>query len=478
VGVIRKKTLAEALHLVAGLDASLYDCLELRLDACADFGAGDRAPALERLRSCRLPLPAIFTLRRPEEGGDYRGSEEDRLACLASLMRLKPAYMDIEASVPPERIAAIRALSPETVVLLSRHDFEKTPESLQAVLDSMRERAGGVIHKIAVRARSGLDALRMLAFCREQSRRKVPLIGISMGKDGESTRILAPVAHTGFCYCPVEEASAPGQLDVLTLRNRYQAHRLNQDTAVYGLLGDPVEQSAGHVYHNEQNMLAGINAVYVKWRIAGEELGEALPLLAAFGVRGLSLTMPLKEAALPLADCLEEAAAAIGAVNTLRAEEGGWRGTNTDGQGALESLPPDLAGKKLVMLGAGGAARAVAREAARRGAELLVYNRSRNKELPGGVTTRPLSSLEELKDMPYAVIINALPFDADFSFAGIPFQPGSLALDLSYGRKSVFLELAGAAGCRVLDGAGMFRGQARLQRKFWGLPVDGGGPVP
>jgi 3-dehydroquinate dehydratase/shikimate dehydrogenase len=159
-----------------------------------------------------------------------------------------------------------------------------------------------------------------------------------MGEDGTSTRILAPLVHSGFCYCPVDESSAPGQLGAETLRKVYNFARLDEDTAVYGLLGDPVGRSAGHIYHNGRNALHSCNAVYVKWRIPREESGQAVALLHRLGVRGLSVTMPLKEAVMPFLASIDEAGQAIGAVNTLKACAGGYSATNTDGAGALNAL--------------------------------------------------------------------------------------------------------------------------------------------
>jgi 3-dehydroquinate dehydratase/shikimate dehydrogenase len=256
----------------------------------------------------------------------------------------------------------------------------------------------------------------------------------------------------------------------------YNFAGLGGDTAVYGLLGDPVEQSIGHVYHNERNAAAACNAVYVKWRISAEETGAALALLRALGVAGLSVTMPLKEAVMPFLADIDETGQAVGAVNTLKAGPDGFSATNTDGAGALDSVGAvrSWQGKTVVVLGAGGAAKAVIHEADKRGARLAVYNRTPGKKLPvasSALATRAFSRLGELRNRPYDIIINALPFGVPLAFEELPFQAGALALDLSYGKPGAFLRAAGAAGCRVMDGAGMFSGQARLQRIFWGLPV-------
>ena len=325
IGVLRKQSLAELEAALRALDASLYDLLELRLDSLEDFSP-------QGVAALRPPLPVIYTLRSREEGGSYRWGEEKRLEHLYALMRLRPAHMDLEASLPARDIAALRALSPQTGILLSWHDFSSTPPDLEAVLASMRAKAPqGVIYKIAVMAQNTLDALDMLLFCRRSG---PSVLGISMGKAGESTRILAPVYHCGLCYCPVEEASAPGQLQASSLRETYNFASLSPRTAVYGLLGDPVEQSSGHLLHNALNRQRGADALYVKWPVRAEELPGALERLHRLGVQGLSITMPHKRAVLPLLTRLDETSQAIGAANTLLRTEQGYAGSNTDGAGA------------------------------------------------------------------------------------------------------------------------------------------------
>jgi 3-dehydroquinate dehydratase/shikimate dehydrogenase len=343
----------------------------------------------------------------------------------------------------------------------------------------MRESLGwndaGVLYKLAAHARSTEDALRLLLFCRKAGQgRKV--IGVSMGEYGESANILAPVAHSGFCYCPVEERPSPGQLPAQVLRDVYNFKHLNKDTAVYGLIGDPVEQSRAHVYHNERNAWHGCNAVYVKWRLGRSWLGKVLPLLEQLGVRGLSVLPPLKEATLAHLKDVSPQLRVIGAINTLKAADGGWSGLNTDGAGALACLPPrlrNLTGKKVVVLGAGSAGRAIIHALDTAGASVLVYNRTINKTLPWDPAThlpiRPLDKRAEIRDLECDLIINALPA-LDISFTDMTMPTGALAMDISYGAPSSFLQAARTSGCETLDGGGMFAAQAALQRRFWGLP--------
>ena len=468
VGVLQKSSLAEVRELLGRMDVSAYDALELRLDACPGF-------SLAELAGMRFPLPVIFTLRAASEGGLSRMDEAERLLLLEQLAGLEPEYLDVESFVPTAFVAKLQERYPGLSCILSRHDFAKTPEDLDAVLAEMfaGRRVDGVsgknIYKIACLAQNGLDSLRMLAFCKRAKSRGVHVVGICMGPDGESTRILAPVVHYGLCYCPIEERSAPGQIDSETLRSVYAFRNLNAETAMYGLLGDPVEHSVGHLYHNERNVQSGENAVYVKWRLEQHHVAQALELLQELGVHGLSVTMPLKEKVADTLIACDTAVAAIGAANTLMLQGDGWHGANTDGRGALDNLP-GVTGKRVALLGMGGAAKAIIYEILQHDvAELVVYNRT-VRELPfaRGVRVLPLDEIRSNGLLEYDCIINALPFTLDFPFETIAFNPRSLALDISYGGESPFLAAARAAGCRVFDGSAMFAGQARLQRLFWG----------
>lgn len=512
---LAKQLAALNTSLNTSLDTALYDCLEIRLDFCRDVNP-EQFPA--------LPLPAIFTLRSQKQGGHFTGTEQERLSLLEKLLALAPAYMDVEDDIPADRLRAWKKRGHDTTFILSYHDFSQTPDledrlaSMMAMLPPQR----GVLYKIACQANNTLDALRMLVFCRHQhthlSELGSGLIGISMGEHGTTTRILAPVVHHGLCYCPTTTQTAPGQLTANELANLYNFANLTPETAIYGLLGDPVEQSQGHIFHNSRNKCDNRNAIYVKWRVTPQELSPALAYLSALQVQGLSVTMPLKniiaphcraivaspsEHASPSLVPLAKAPASEIPINTLRAghsinpamtstatykvsatvsanvsgipllcslavEHGYWEGTNTDGEGALRSLPFSVQGKTVIILGAGGAAMALATALHNAKAHCLVYNRSA-KTLINGLPTLSLDALFNAPLPPHELIINTLPFTLALPFEHLKFHPEALAFDISYGNASRFLEEAEKAGCQILTGQRMFEEQAFLQRQFWGL---------
>ena len=472
-GVLLESTMRELAKVLDTVNTSLYQMLELRLDACKDF-------SVEEFQHLRLPLPCIFTFRSRAEGGFCAREESDRIRLLKRLIRLKPAFLDIEASVPAETILAIRKESPETPILLSSHNFSSMPANLEAWYEHSRNAITStasdfpagfgdpedrVVYKLAGTAHTTLDALRMLELCKRKGKK---ILGIGMGPEGECTRILAPALHCGINYCPVNAPSAPGQLEAEMLRTLYNYASINNNTRLYALLGDPVVQSSGNVFHNVMNRETGENAVYVKLCVPPAALAETVPLLHRVGFMGLSVTMPHKQEILPLlAGCSPEVAR-IGAANTLTWHPDGYFGDNTDGLGTLEALGTPLTGKTVGILGAGGSARAIMYEAAKHAKKLLIFNRTLDKQLSVDLPIHPLTDLRE-KTRECDILINTLPFTAGLTFPFIPFTPKMLVMDISYGSESDFLKQAELRGCRGVNGLAMFMAQAKLQRRLWKL---------
>ncbi len=468
VGVILAKTMKEMATKAKAIPDEL-DLLELRLDFCEDLN-------LEELAKIKLPKPVLFTLRHQGQGGKYTAEPKERLALWLQLLALKPDYIDLESDFGDENILSIAKHYETSKIILSHHNFDNTPvnKELEATISKMQGLLPRAIYKIAAKANSTLDTLRMLALSKKY---KGQLIGISMGELGETSRILTPVLGAGFSYTPIDESSAPGQLAIQTLMNTYNFKSLTPTTKIYGLLGNPVKHSIGHIFHNKRNT----NAVYVKWCIAPEELTEAFTLLKEIEVQGLSLTMPLKESCLPLLDKLEETAKHIGAVNTIVVQNHIWTGHNTDGAGTLQALQTSLAEKSVFVLGAGGAARAIIYTAATQAAKVLVFNRTlakakamaeefmqNNKQLCQ-IEAYALESLETMaKEQGYDLLVNTLPSTTE-AMPDDVFLAGKTVMDITYSHHSQFLEQAEKKNCKTFDGKSMFIEQALLQRKLWGL---------
>ena len=291
----------------------------------------------------------------------------DKIRLLAAL---HPEYLDLEDEVPAEYISDIKSLHPRIKIILSHHDFEQTPFSLDEIYQGMKQKKAD-LYKMAFMAKNGCDSLRLLSWA---GKVQEPLIAISMGEYGQLGRIVGPLFDRPITYASVDDetASAPGQLTVSVLNDRYHYKKLNPQSGLYGLIGFPVSGSVSDVTHNAVYDRFHLNAVYVKMPVQPQEIREFLEEARKLPFKGLSVTMPLKEVVIPCLDACDPMAKEIGAVNTLVFNEGKITGYNTDGMGALNAIENKMPvrGKRMVLLGAGGAAKAIAFEANRRGAFL------------------------------------------------------------------------------------------------------------
>jgi shikimate dehydrogenase len=254
-------------------------------------------------------------------------------------------------------------------------------------------------------------------------------------------------------------------------------------TRVYGILGDPVAHSLSPAMQNAAFAAAGLDAVYVPFPVAAEDLAATVDGLFAAGVAGLNVTVPHKEAAARLAVELRPRAGDCGAANTLIRAEHGFAGDNTDGAGLLAALAERRfapRGRHVLVIGAGGSARSVAFAFVRAGvASLTIANRTsgRAEELVHALRDRRASAtdLDAVRDPetlePLDLIVNctstALGGGALPAIRFASTKPRLLCCDLMYGKPSRFLAQAKAAERATMDGSGMLLHQGALAFTLW-----------
>ena len=440
------------------------DAIELRFDLLDDL---HHASKLKKLCS----LPVIFTLRKKSQGGKFLGSEREREEKILELLSHGADYVDLEYDCNPAFVQKVRHHFPDTKIICSFHNFDKTPENLEALLSEMKKMRAA-IYKVATFANSSLDSLRMLAFVKKHDH----VAGMCMGEHGVITRILGPIVNNWFTYAAIGEETAPGQLDVNTLEKTYHFSHLNRQTAIYALIGDPVDQSVGHLTHNLIYKKLKLDAVYVKFVIKPAEVSEFFRLMKNLPFHGFSVTMPLKEEVGAYLDTIDPKAKSIGAVNTLALKDKKWKGFNTDAAGALDAIEGrgKVAGKKIVILGAGGAARALAFESIQRGGKVLILNRTwaKAKKLAEQLGCEG-SSFEEWDMLPFDILMNATPIGmADQSFETLVpkevIPSSAIVFDAVISPKETsLLSEAKSQGCRVVHGYEMFSRQAIKQIEIW-----------
>lgn len=462
------------------------DLIELRLDFLGDLDFAN-VGALRGLLENR-PLPTIITCRTPEEGGRRHVDHATRLPFLIEGARRFADYCDIEAAHYNEAAA----LRPDTSrLIVSYHAPDRTPSDLAEVYERISSLPAAV-HKIVGRAESILDTLAVFRLLQRAQAGGQRLIAIAMGAPGVITRILGPIQGSFLTYGALGPGreSAPGQLTCAELRDVYRVQEISSSTQVTGIMGNPVAQSASPAMHNAAFKSLGLDYVYLPI-----EVDDAAEFVARFvrpetrelkwNLRGLSVTIPHKVSLARLLDQLDDTADAIGAVNTLVIHEDSLLGFNTDAGGAMQPLERvcGLRGERCAVIGAGGAARAVAYALVNRAARVTLFARNVGKARAVaeslGITALPM---EDLARSDARVVINATPVGMAGHGEGSSPVPRhclggrAVAYDLIYvPTETRFMSDARAEGCRVIGGLEMLLAQAGLQFELWtGLkpPLD------
>jgi shikimate dehydrogenase len=249
-------------------------------------------------------------------------------------------------------------------------------------------------------------------------------------------------------------------------------------TRVAGVIGDPVRHSLSPVLHNAAYRELALDWVYVAFEVPDGATRGALEAMRILDLAGLSVTMPHKTAAAAYCDELTEDAAALRSVNTVSVGSSGRLvGDSTDGEGFLRSLRDaghDPAGASVVLLGAGGAARAVARALGRAGAGVVVCARKPDAaavaaQLAAG-ENRPWAE-RAAAAAAATIVVNATPVGMDADELPLPLDalhPGQVLADLVYHPlETVLLRGARDQGAQIVDGLGMLVHQAALQIERW-----------
>jgi 3-dehydroquinate dehydratase/shikimate dehydrogenase len=453
--------------------SELADIIELRLDYINNI----KVPDIETLIKAKA-RPVIATCRPKREGGRFTGSEDKRVALLERATDSGAEYVDIEHDVERSLINKFRKKA-GTKIIVSYHNFSETPAD--AELKEIHQKLAGTgadVVKIVAFARNITDNLRIFSFLEGV---RTPTIAFCMGELGQISRILAPKYGSFLSFASLEKGkeSAPGQLSAKELLNVYNFRRINRATDIYGLIGNPVAHSMGPLLHNTCLREEGLNAVYLPFKV--EDLPSFINGFKTLNVRGYSVTIPHKVTIMGLLDKLDPLVESIGAVNTVVNRDGKLVGYNTDSTAAVKVIEDGLAkdgdtlhGKKVTIVGAGGAARAVAFGLKQKGAGITIVNRteSRAETLAGDLKCQ-YKKFGELDKLNTAILINCTSIGMHPNIDDIPvpanvLRPGMLVFDAVYNPPETrLLREAAVRGCRTLDGVKMFVLQAAQQFELW-----------
>jgi 3-dehydroquinate dehydratase / shikimate dehydrogenase len=439
------------------------DIFEFRLDLI-------RSNDLSRVLSLST-LPSIVTCRPEWEGGAFHGSEQERLNLLEVACEAGASYVDIEFRAGKTALRRFRSIASRPRIIVSYHlPVGKIPNiaSLYAKLHS----TGADVIKMAFVGRESHHnalAFNFLALARKDHQKAV---AIAMGEEGEPSRILYKRFGGWATYASTEDgrAAAPGQIKASELKLVYRADRLTTSTRVFGVIGKPLGQSKGIYVHNALFRKMRKNAVYCKFVVS--DLRRFMDRIAPH-LHGFSVTIPHKEQIVRYLDSVDTTARHIGAVNTVVRKGGKIKGTNTDAPGALDAIEARMtvSGKSMLVVGAGGAARAIAFEAKRRGADVRITNRTIEKSRR---LARELGALSvSMNDAGYAdVLVNATSVGMTPHTSATPvprkYIRSRLVFDAVYNPPVTrLLRDAKKNRARTVSGLEMYVNQGARQSRLW-----------
>lgn len=497
--------LAQALADAARAAEFGADLVEFRIDRFTDD-----LPALGELVS-RSALPCIVTCRPIWEGGEYDGDEQTRIAIFehVGLGARPPAYIDVELQAY-QRSANLRQKvglvvdHPEQVrptttgLILSSHDFERRPADLLRKVAAMAEAPACRVIKVAWKAWSLRDNLEAFEIIRQDYK---PTIALCMGEFGLASRVLAKKFGALLTFASLDKNSgtAPGQPTVEEIKRLYRWDAIRVSTQVFGVIGWPVGHSMSPAVHNAGFDAVGEDGVYLPMPIPPEYEHFKATVGAWVDAkwldfRGASVTIPHKENLLRFVrergGEVEPLAESIGAANTLAVRnDGSLYASNSDYAAVLDSVcealsisREELAGKRVAVIGAGGAARAAVAGFAHHGATVVVYNRTmeRAEELAAAFNGRTgkvvAAKLEKVCDACCDVYVNCTPIGMHPNVDATPvadgkcaaWGPGVVVFDTIYNPvETKLLRDAKAAGCLTISGVEMFVRQAATQFTLW-----------
>lgn len=442
--------------------ATFADLVEVRLDLV------DRPDPIGAIEGRRRPV--IVTCRASWEGGGFRGSEEERERILSEAQSAGAEFIDVEAQA--EFVPTITRRRRGRGIVLSLHAFGDPPSDLLERARAMRS-TGVEIVKIAIEAKSLSQTLPLLRLASEPDFSDPDGIDghvlLAMGQPGVPTRVLAARLKNRWTYAG--NAVAPGQIPAARLLGEFGFRRIHADATLYGVVGKPIAHSLSPVMHNAGFNALGLNAVYLP--LAASDADDFVTFAREMRMAGASITAPFKVDMLSRVDETDEMARRVGAVNTLIVRDGRWIGANTDVDGFLTPLIGRMAlkGTRATILGAGGAARAVAVALGSQGSAATVC--ARRAAAAGEVAALAGGTVGTWPPKPgsWDVLVNATSAGSggpvDDPMDGVRLD-GEIVFDLVYApARTPLLERAAREGCMTIGGLEMLVAQAERQFELW-----------
>jgi len=446
---------------------------EIRIDLIKDLDLSEINNKFDKKR-------IIVTNRKKDEGGLFEGSESERISPLIDALKIGFGFIDIESSSIDSLhnlISKRREYNSKTNIIISYHNFEETPQNLKEILLQM-ENQGHDIVKIVAYAKDISDNLRIKDLVSSRSSQNKKIISFLMGEKGEISRILCNSWGSYTSYAPLRGVgkTALGQIPIEDLNDVYRSGSINNTFDIYGLIGNPVKESIGYYVHNKLFSYYNMDAVYLNFLV--DDLDRFMSSFKG-QFKGLCVTMPFKERIVPFLNKIDTMAQKIGAINTIKKNNEGLFGTNTDWIGAVYSIEKltSINNKKVLILGAGGAGKAIAFGIANRQGEVIISNRDEKKALELSKNLGAETVLwEDRNDVEFDILVNATKIGMTPEENNCPMEDSFFTKDLSgitvfdavYSPlETRLLTRSREQGAKIANGLDMYIGQAMVQFELW-----------
>lgn len=461
---------------------SQVDMAELRVDFLEDEEKS-KVSAFPQMAG----VPCILTIRRTIDGGKWEASEECRSALFEKIFsecdELESsnnfAFVDFEEDFHSV-ILETAAKATGARIIRSVHDFEKP---VTDIIERVKSLQNGTdeIAKIAFMPLGLKDVTNLF---QQAAQLEGDHILLAMGPYGIPSRILAAKLGNYLTFTSPAAANSLGNLahlDPVTMNEIYHFRQITKDTAIYGITGFPLAATSSPKLHNDGYKLHNMDAVYVP--VKAEHVEEALEFNKTVNLTGMSVTIPHKEKVMPMLVEISSEVKEIGACNTIVKRADGWHGYNTDAPGFTRALKEflgveNLKGRKVAVIGAGGAACAIIYAIKKLGAETCIFNRTVSKAETlakkfdceyAGLDESVLPKLKEYSEIIVQTtskgMNSAEPANADNDpIFFYDFDGHEQIYDIVYVPEvTPVMGRAAAAGCRVCNGFDMLRYQGYEQ---------------
>ncbi len=460
---VRAATVKEAAEAVAAAQEKGADLAEVRFDLLTE-------PPSDLTPFKNVPLPMMATLRSKAHGGQWEGEDKAKLQLYRRAIRAGFKLIDLEDDSPLIGSRDRELRRAEQVI--SHHELGDTPTVGRIVEIMLQAGARGDLAKgaFAVNTVEGLHRLVQAGKLLSLTGKRFVLLGT--GDLGPITRMRYRRMGSSMTYASLEPGreTAPGQVDVATLKRM-------ENGIITGITGMPLGHSFSPAMHRAAFEAAGIAGTYLKFPANEHELGRLMDIVRELNMAGLNVTIPHKESVMEHLDRIEASAQEVGAVNVVVNRKGRLVGLNTDVSGlaqAFKAAGAEVKGKRSLIVGAGGAARACAAFLRREDADIIIANRTRSRaeevarEFSGRVV-----GLDEVAGLDLDVIVNCTPlgmkgFPSQLPVDPVVFRPGQVVMDVIYNpERTPFLTEAEGRGCKTIPGREMLIYQAMDAFEAW-----------